>query len=149
MKTFNIAISQLQPTQRYTYMLRNPKLPKWNPTRELYGTGNGNLELQERLLDFINDGWILIELKLQPLNVSSMTMQSLKNVATCFDNLINEIDIAQQLINAEQREYKTINGNDSFDSEINAVNMSLSIRKQELIEMRSRYCHAAHIKLTN
>jgi hypothetical protein len=149
MKTSNIAISQLQPTQRYTYMLRNPKLPKWNPTRELSGTGDGNLELQERLLDFINDGWILIKLKLEPLNVSSMTKQSLKNVATCFDNLINEIDIAQQLINAEQNEYKTINGNDSFDSEINAVSMSLSVRKQELIEMRSRYCHVAHIKLTN
>jgi hypothetical protein len=139
MKTNNISLSQTKSGQRYTYTLLNTKLPKSNGSREFGGNGDGGLELQNYLQEYIDNGWRLIQLELVTLNVSSQTHDVLKTIATQFDDLINTIGTAQSMIDAEQLEYKNHNGIDYFDSEINALNSTLRIRKRELIEMRNKY----------
>ena len=118
MKTNNISLSQTKSGQRYTYTLLNTKLPKSNGSREFGGNGDGGLELQNYLQEYIDNGWRLIQLELVTLNVSSQTHDVLKTIATQFDDLINTIGTAQSMIDAEQLEYKNHNGIDYFDSEI-------------------------------
>ena len=146
MKTNNISLSQTKSGQRYTYTLLNTKLPKSNGSREFGGNGDGGLELQNYLQEYIDNGWRLIQLELVTLNVSSQTHDVLKTIATQFDDLINTIGTAQSMIDAEQLEYKNHNGIDYFDSEINALNSTLRIRKRELIEMRNKYRFSIHMK---
>ena len=146
MKTNNISLSQTKSGQRYTYTLLNTKLPKSNGSREFGGNGDGGLELQNYLQEYIDNGWRLIQLELVTLNVSSQTHDVLKTIATQFDDLINTIGTAQSMIDVEQLEYKNHNGIDSFDSEINALNSTLRICKRELIEMRNKYRFSIHMK---
>ena len=78
MKTNNISLSQTKSGQRYTYTLLNTKLPKSNGSREFGGNGDGGLELQNYLQEYIDNGWRLIQLELVTLNVSSQTHDVLK-----------------------------------------------------------------------
>ena len=133
----SVTLADVQPTKRYSFVMFNPKNRPQDAA--FNGWGKDILDPNGGFQEMMSRGWTITEITEEELELYPETQEALHNVIQCYDNLLDALETAERLVNAERDEYLQEHEYAPY------VSLTFKLRISEITRFRDLFYYDARI----